>query len=97
MCRLCSWAFYSQQPELESGLEFNTYRAAGTWHQFPLIRNAVHWVKTHLIIPAPLAGCGRQFISCTFTSRAEALVVAGFWILSTILSIVGYRTFPGNI
>lgn len=32
-----------------------------------------------------------------FTSPAEAFVVLGFWILSVVLSVVGYRTFSGNI
>lgn len=95
--RLCSWGFPSQQREFDRGLESNTYPPIVPWHQLPLAVNVIHWVQTHLIIPAPLAGRGRHFVSCAFTTRAEALAVAGFWVLSLILSVIGYRTFPGNI
>lgn len=82
------------EPEVES---HTYYSAAGARYALPWIGNAVHWVKTHLIVPAPLPDRGRQFLGFTYTTRAEALVVAGFWILSAALSVVGYQTFPGNI
>jgi len=61
------------------------------------MEHAFHWLQTHLIVPAPLATTGRALIGFTFSNRAESLVVAGFWLISIVLSLVGYRTFPGNI
>jgi ferric-chelate reductase len=89
--------FLARQLRMEYNPESSIYPPTGSWRQVSLVDNVVNWISTHLIIPAPLAGRGRRLLGCTFTSRAEALVVGGFWLLSIILSVVGYRTFPGNI
>ncbi|OOQ82797.1 putative plasma membrane ferric-chelate reductase (Fre2) [Penicillium brasilianum] len=95
--RLWNRMFLARQHRMEYNPEPSIYPPTGSCRQISFVDNVVNWVSTHLIIPAPLAGRGRHLLSCTFTSRAEALVVGGFWLLSIILSVVGYRTFPGNI
>jgi ferric-chelate reductase len=86
-----------RQQHIESGLESTIYRSIGPWRRLSFLECVVHWILTHLIILSPLAGQGRRLIGCTFPSRAGAFAVGGFWILSIILSVVGYRTFQGNI
>lgn len=61
------------------------------------MQRAFHWLQTHFIIPAPVATRGQNLVGFTFSNRAESLAVAGFWLISIVLSLVGYRTFPGNI
>jgi ferric-chelate reductase len=95
--RFYSRIIYSRKARPEREVESNTYPTTGTKYAIPWMGNAAHWVQTHLIVPAPLPDGRRQLLGFTYTTRAEALVVAGFWLLSTVLSVVGYRTFPGNI
>jgi ferric-chelate reductase len=87
----------SRKARAEREVESNTYPTTSTRYAIPWMGDAAHWVQTHLIVPAPLTNGGRKLLGCTFTNRGEALVVVGFWLLSTVLSVVGYRTFPGNI
>lgn len=81
---------------MEHEVESNVYPPTAARHNLPW-KGIVHWMQTHLIVPAPLPMGGRKLLGCTYTNRAEALVVVGFWLLSTVLSVIGYRTFPGNI
>ncbi|PKX93593.1 ferric reductase family protein [Aspergillus novofumigatus IBT 16806] len=55
------------------------------------------WIHTNLIIPSPLASSRRRLLWWTFPGRIHAIVVFVFWILSTVLCLVGYRTFSDNI
>ncbi|KAJ5378417.1 hypothetical protein N7509_011536 [Penicillium cosmopolitanum] len=95
--RFYSRMIYSRKARPEREVESNTYPATGTKYAIPWMGNSAHWVQTHLTVPAPLPNGRRQLLGFTYTTRAEALAVAGFWLLSTVLSVVGYRTFPGNI
>ncbi|KAJ5666584.1 hypothetical protein N7462_010993 [Penicillium macrosclerotiorum] len=96
--RLWRWILFNHRGyHVGHGIESNIHPLNCTWIALPWLRHAFHWVQTHLIISPPLANQGRKFIGHTFSTRAEALVVAGFWIISITLSFVGYRTFPGNI
>ena len=94
--RLCSWVPHHWQRNDETGPESHGYHSTGPWYRVGLGESLVNWAQTHLI-PAPLAGRGWRLMGCIFTTPAEAFVVVGFWILSVILSVVGYRTFSGNI
>ncbi|KAJ5657211.1 uncharacterized protein N7484_000860 [Penicillium longicatenatum] len=98
MCyRLCRWAIHHRKPRMQRGVESQTYPLLNRWRAIPLVGHTIHWLQTHLIVSAPLASRGREMLLCTFSNRAEALAVGGFWILSIVLSLVGYRTFEGNI
>lgn len=55
------------------------------------------WINIHLVVASPLPSHGRYILWWTFPTRIEAVVTFAFWILSTVLCIVGYRTFSGNI
>lgn len=96
--RLCDWLFYGRQRRAERALESNVYPLIKFLENIPLVGTGLHWIQTHLMIPAPLATThGRHLLGFTFSTRAEALIVVGFWMISIVLSVVGYRTFPGNI
>jgi ferric-chelate reductase len=95
--RLCRWAIHHRKPRMQCGVESQTYPLLNTWQAIPWIGHTIHWLQTHLIVSAPLASRGREMLLCTFSNRAEALAVTGFWILSIVLSLIGYRTFEGNI
>jgi ferric-chelate reductase len=96
--RLCDWLFHRRQRHAERALESNVYPLIKCLENIPLVGVGIHWIQTHLMIPAPLAAThGRRFLGFTFSTRVEAVIVMGFWTLSIVLSVVGYRTFPGNI
>ncbi|KAJ5826477.1 hypothetical protein N7447_003240 [Penicillium robsamsonii] len=96
--RLSDWLFYRRQRRAERALESNMYPLIRLLEHIPLVGTCLHWVRTHIMIPAPLATTyGRHLLGFTFSTRVEALIVMGFWTLSIVLSVVGYRTFPGNI
>ncbi|KAE8372399.1 ferric reductase like transmembrane component-domain-containing protein [Aspergillus bertholletiae] len=56
-----------------------------------------HWIQTYIITPSPLPSGGRHLLWWTFPTRAEAIIVVLFWLLSSVLSSVSYRIFPDNI
>ncbi|KAL4920041.1 ferric reductase like transmembrane component-domain-containing protein [Aspergillus aurantiobrunneus] len=60
-------------------------------------RQAYHWVQTHFLVPTTIPSSGRQFLWWTFSTRSEAIVSLGFWVLSTVSCAIGYRLFPENI
>lgn len=95
--QLWSYAFHPRKFHEEPSLESQVYPQPSIRHALPWVEPTFRWVQTHLIVPAPFATQGRTLIGLTFSNRAESVVVAGFWLLSIILSLVGYRTFPGNI
>ena len=94
--RLCDWAFYRRARSTERVIDSNVYPLMRTLEKTPLVGTWLHWIQTHIMIPAPLA-TRRYLLGSTFSTRVEALIVMGFWAMSIILSVVGYRTFPGNI
>ncbi|KAL4955189.1 ferric reductase like transmembrane component-domain-containing protein [Aspergillus filifer] len=61
------------------------------------LRRIYHWFQTHFLVSTAIPYCGRQFLWWTFSSRGEALVTLGFWVLSIVLCCIGYRLFPENI
>lgn len=95
--RVGTWLLNHRTPRLGRDLESCLYLETATGDLRPWVGGLLHWVRTHLVVPAPLARRGRNLLGCTFSTRVEALVIGGFWLLSIILSFVGYRTFPGNI
>ncbi|KAJ5552043.1 hypothetical protein N7535_000010 [Penicillium sp. DV-2018c] len=98
MYRLSDWIFRRRQFLTESETESNMYTPLRVLERIPLIGPCLHWIQTHLAVPSPLTTThGRSMLGCTFSTRAEALIVVGFYLLSIILSVVDYRTFPGNI
>ncbi|KAJ5131567.1 uncharacterized protein N7515_007606 [Penicillium bovifimosum] len=98
MYRLSDWVLHSRQRSTERAIESNMYPLMRVLERTPLVGTGLHWIQTHLIVPSPLATThGRYMLGCTFSTRAEALVITGFWLISIILSVVGYRTFTGNI
>ncbi|KAJ5088871.1 hypothetical protein N7456_012487 [Penicillium angulare] len=98
--RLCGWATYQRRnrsPETRE-IESQIYNPTASWYTgLPLLGKTLGWLQTHLFVAPPLTSRGREVLLCTFSNRAEALVVSGFWIISITLSFVGYRTFEGNI
>ncbi|KAL4936431.1 hypothetical protein BDV06DRAFT_205013 [Aspergillus oleicola] len=56
-----------------------------------------HWFQTHFLVSTTFPSRGRKFLWWTFSSRSEAIVTLGFWVLSIVLCCVGYRLFPENI
>ncbi|KAJ5167554.1 uncharacterized protein N7482_006335 [Penicillium canariense] len=97
LCRLCEWMFYRRQHQFGPSPESNIPPSTDIWYGLPLVRDACRWMQTYLITPAPIVGQGRYLLGFTFSSRVEALAVLGFWFLGIIFTVVGYRTFPGNI
>ncbi|CAI7630693.1 unnamed protein product [Penicillium glandicola] len=96
--RLSDWLFHRRQRRAERAFESNVYPLIKLLENIPLVGTGLHWIQTHLMIPAPLETThGRYLLGFTFSTRAEALIVMGFWMISITLSVVGYRTFPGNI
>ncbi|KAJ5311898.1 hypothetical protein N7508_002728 [Penicillium antarcticum] len=95
--RLSDWKFHRRQRQTERVIEANVYPFLRTLEHTPILGTMIHWLHTHIMTPAPLATRGRHLLGCAFSTRAEALVVLGFWVLSTVFSIVGYHTFTGNI
>ncbi|KAJ5578796.1 uncharacterized protein N7459_007760 [Penicillium hispanicum] len=95
--RLYGWLFCDRKVQLGQCLESSVSPSAHARSSIPLLDHTLHWVQTHLTVPAPVATGGRALLGCTFSNRAEAIMVAGFWFVSIVLSVVGYRTFPGNI
>lgn len=96
LCRVIRWLFKYRRTERDPEIESNTVTSRLNWHPPSGISSLVHWVKTHLLISTPL-GKGQEVLACTFSNRAEALAVAGFWVMSFVLSFVGYETFEGNL
>ncbi|KAJ6031642.1 hypothetical protein N7540_002374 [Penicillium herquei] len=95
--RLCHWLIYYRKAGRRRDFESQLYTATGAWYEkLPLVGITVHWIQTHILVASPI-NRGREVFLCTFSNRAEALAVAGFWIISIILSVIGYRTFKGNI
>ncbi|OQD97272.1 hypothetical protein PENVUL_c084G06606 [Penicillium vulpinum] len=96
--RLADWLFHRRQRRAERALECNVYPVIKLLESIPLLGTGIHWIQTHVMIPGPLtAKNGRHLLGFTFSTRVEALIVVGFWMISIVLSVVGYRTFPGNI
>jgi ferric-chelate reductase len=60
-------------------------------------RQVSHWVETHLLVSTTIPSRGREFFWWTFSNRGEAIVVMGFWILSTVACVINYYAFPENI
>lgn len=57
----------------------------------------VHQIRTHILVPATLGTYHqRLFYWCTIPSRAETIVVSSFWVLSTVLACINYKTYPDN-
>lgn len=60
-----------------------------------------HPLRTHIIIPATFAPAisnhQQLWFSHALPKRVDSLIVFGFWIVSIILSCVGYDSFTGNI
>ncbi|KAI9039537.1 ferric reductase family protein [Aspergillus affinis] len=85
--------------------QFLLSRRASTGHQqHPLVRGLgypfremYNWINTHLVVASPLPSHGRHILWWAFPTRIEALVTFAFWTISTVLCMVGYRTFLGNI
>ncbi|KAJ5779914.1 hypothetical protein N7457_005074 [Penicillium paradoxum] len=96
--RWSNWMFYRRQRHTERALESNIYPLTRMLENTPWVGTGLHWIDTHLIVPSPLATTKRRYLlGCTFPTRAEALIVMGFWMISIVLSVVGYEIFPGNI
>ncbi|KAJ5704275.1 hypothetical protein N7493_011413 [Penicillium malachiteum] len=97
--RLCHCFIYYRKAgprqEIESQIYHDSTRKAWV-ENLPLVGNIAQWIQTHLLVASPI-NRGREVFSCTFSNRAEAFAVAGFWIISIVLSVIGYRTFLGNI
>ncbi|KAK2798400.1 hypothetical protein FQN50_008840 [Emmonsiellopsis sp. PD_5] len=65
---------------------------------FSPFRSLQHWVRTHLIIPAAFGTHHqRLFYWCSVPTRIEAVVISLFYILSLVLTCVGYDVFKGNL
>ncbi|KAJ5114256.1 hypothetical protein NUU61_000015 [Penicillium alfredii] len=95
--RICDWAFHRRREQAVWAEELNAYASTHPLEQLPWIGTVYSWVQTYLITPAPLATQDRNLLGCVYSTRAEALVVFGFWVITMILSVLGYRTFPGII
>lgn len=96
--RLSDWMLHRRQLSTERIIESNVYAVRKMLEEAPGVGTAFHWIHTHLIIPSPLATThSRYLLGCTFSTRVEALIVMGFWMISIVLSLVGYKAFSGNI
>ncbi|KAL3452766.1 ferric reductase like transmembrane component-domain-containing protein [Aspergillus insuetus] len=65
--------------------------------QYLPFRQVSHWVQTHFLVSTTIPSRGREFFWWTFSNRGEAVVVMGFWILSTVACTINYYAFPENI
>ncbi|KAL4814447.1 ferric reductase like transmembrane component-domain-containing protein [Aspergillus spinulosporus] len=86
--RMVQYFFVSRSGITPSTLVLSRYTPFQHIHQF---------LYAHLFIPTALPSRGRKFLCWTFSSRAEALVTLGFWILSIALCSVSYRLSTDNI
>ncbi|KAJ5150583.1 FAD-binding 8 [Penicillium coprophilum] len=60
-----------------------------------------HSLRTHIIMPATFAPAipnhQQLWLSHALPKRVDTLIVLGFWIVSIILSCVGYDSFTGSL
>ncbi|KGO39956.1 FAD-binding 8 [Penicillium expansum] len=60
-----------------------------------------HFLRTHIIMPASLAPAipnhQQLWLSHALPKRVDTLIVLGFWIVSILLSCVGYDSFAGSL
>ncbi|KAL2809434.1 ferric reductase like transmembrane component-domain-containing protein [Aspergillus granulosus] len=65
--------------------------------QYISFRRVSHWIQTHFLVSTPVPSRGRELFWWTFSNRGEALVIIGFWVLSTVACAIDYRAFPENV
>lgn len=96
LSRFIGWIMSSRGHDTEHEIESNTYPLVPK-HSAPFwVRSLSYWIETHLYVSTPL-GKSQEILTCTFSNRAEALAVAGFWIMSVALSFLAYDAFEGNL
>ncbi|KAL4778280.1 ferric reductase like transmembrane component-domain-containing protein [Aspergillus varians] len=71
-------------------------RSPAFWRYSPL-RQICHWIQMHFLVATAIPSWGRQFLWWTFSTRSEALITLGFWVLSIVGCAASYRLFPENI
>lgn len=64
----------------------------------PLLSNAYHILRTHLIVPAAFKWIQKGSILMNRSpTRLEVLATAAFYILNIILCAVNIKSFQGNL
>lgn len=56
-----------------------------------------HWIYTHLIVAFPFKISSRRVLWFDVPTRIDAILIAGFWILSAVLLYITYRLHDDNI
>ncbi|KAG5299756.1 ferric-chelate reductase [Histoplasma capsulatum G186AR] len=65
---------------------------------FPPSRRMQHWIRTYFIIPAAFGTHHQRLLYwCAIPTRAVAIVVVLFYVLSLIFTCVGHDVFRGNL
>ncbi|KAJ5373542.1 FAD-binding 8 [Penicillium concentricum] len=81
----------SCDPETRPGLQSKKGPLASLFHS----------LRTHIIMPATFAPAipnhQQLWLSHALPKRVDTLIVLGFWIVSIILSCVGYDSFTGSL
>lgn len=55
------------------------------------------WIYTHLVIAFPIETSERRVLWFDLPRRIDAIIIAGFWVLSAVLSCISYILYDDNI
>lgn len=61
------------------------------------VRAVDRWFQLHFVLSRQANSQGYRVLWFTFPTAIEAIVVGLFWVLSTVLCCIGYKTFAENI
>ncbi|CRG88183.1 plasma membrane ferric-chelate reductase (Fre2), putative [Talaromyces islandicus] len=64
---------------------------------FKFLCISYQWTQKHLIVAFPFTSPNRRVLWFELPTRIEALVIAGFWLLSITLTCITYPLFEDNI
>ncbi|EDN06900.1 predicted protein [Histoplasma mississippiense (nom. inval.)] len=85
----------SIRPDPEGHASIIDYRSS---HLLAPSRRMRHWIRTYFIIPAAFGTHHQRLLYwCAIPTRAAAIVVVLFYVLSLIFTCVGHDVFRGNL
>lgn len=89
-CRLFEHTFQSRyiRAKKSGRLSFGLYKATHAVYQ---------WIYTHFVIAFPLKVSKRKVLWFDLPTRIDAIIVAGYWLLSIILMCITYYVSDDNL
>lgn len=97
--RLYEYHFISRCPQKRYGPGLNGLTKRTPFHYLLAFSELVrHWARIHLILPPAIGNYRQRLLHwCTIPTRIEAITVISFYLLSLVLTIIGYDVFRGNL